>query len=98
MDYAKTTGKDGVSVISDMDSFYYSQKGDLLQYEMTLPKVLEGMDFKGMCTRHMRGFGRLALESTMVCWHFPLVGSPTPYTKELVSVNLLLLLLFSTDK
>jgi hypothetical protein len=47
MDYAKTTGKDGVSVISDMDSFYYSQKGDLLQYEMTLPKVLEGMDFKG---------------------------------------------------
>jgi hypothetical protein len=60
MDYAKTTGKDGVSVISDMDSFYYSQKGDLLQYEMTLPKVLEGMDFKGMCARHMRGFGRLA--------------------------------------
>jgi hypothetical protein len=30
--------------------------------------------------------------------HFPLVGSPTPYTKEFVSVNLLLLLLFSTDK
>jgi hypothetical protein len=94
MDYAKTTGKDGVSVISDMDSFYYSQKGDLLQYEMTLPKVLEGMDFKGMCTRHMRGFGRVWFVGTFL-W---LVGSPTPYTKEFVSVNLLLLLLFSTDK
>ena len=41
IEYAKTTGKDGVTVISDMDSFSYSQKGDLLQYEMTLPKVLE---------------------------------------------------------
>ena len=43
----QTTGKDDVTVISDMDSFSYSQKGDLLQYEMTLSKVLEGMDLKG---------------------------------------------------
>ena len=77
IEYAKTTGKDGVTVISDMDSFSYSQKGDLLQYEMTLPKVFEGMDLKGMCAYHMRGFGRLALDSTKVCT-FPLVGSPTP--------------------
>ena len=63
IEYAKTTGKDGVTVISDMDSFSYSQKGDLLQYEMTLPKVFEGMDLKGRCAYHMRGFGRLALES-----------------------------------
>ena len=67
IEYAKTTGKDGVSVISDMDSFSFSQKGDLLQYEMTLPMVFEGMDLKGMCARHMRGFGRLALESTIIC-------------------------------
>ena len=77
IEYAKTTGKDGVTVISDMDSFSYSQIGDLLQYEMTLPKVFEGMDLKGMCAFHMRGFGRLALDSTKVCT-FPLVGSPTP--------------------
>jgi hypothetical protein len=67
IEYAKRTGKDSVSVISDMDSFSYSQKCDLLQYEMTLPKVFEGINLKGMCARHMRGFGRLALESTMVC-------------------------------
>src|ERR671910_3858568 len=44
IEYAKTTGKNGVSVIADMDSFFYSQKGDLLQYEMTLPTVFEGMN------------------------------------------------------
>jgi hypothetical protein len=89
IEYAKTTGKDGVSIISDMDSFSYL-KGGLVQYEMTLPKVFEGMDSKGM-------FGRLALESTMVCT-FLLVGSPTPYTNEFVSVNLLLFTTFHTDK
>ena len=89
IEYAKTTGKDGVTVISDMDSFSYSQKGDLLQYEMTLPKVFEGMDLKGMCAYHMRGFGRLAKVCTFLL---------APYSKEFVSLNPLLLLLFSTDK
>ena len=56
IEYAKTTGKNGVSVIADMDSFFYSQKGDLLQYEMTLPTVFEGMNLKGLCSYHKRDF------------------------------------------
>jgi hypothetical protein len=56
IEYARTTGKNGVSVIADMDSFFYSQKGDLLQYEMTLPTVFEGMKLKGLCSYHKRDF------------------------------------------
>ena len=56
IEYAKRTGKHSVSVISDMDSFSFSQKCDLLQYEMTLPTVFEGMNLKGLCSYHKRDF------------------------------------------
>ena len=63
VEYAKKSGKDGVTVIGDMGSFFYSQNtnSNLLQYEMTLPRVFEGMNLKGFCFYHRRDFnGRLA--------------------------------------
>jgi len=60
--YAKKSGKDGVTVIGDMGSFFYSQNanGNLLQHEMTLPEVFEDMNLKGFCFYHRRDFnGRL---------------------------------------
>jgi hypothetical protein len=62
VEYAKKSGKDGVTVIGDMGSFLYSQNAssNLLQYEMTLPKVFEDMNLKGFCFYHRRDFnGRL---------------------------------------
>ncbi len=62
VEYAKKSGKDGVTVIGDMGSFFYSQNANsnLLQYEMTLPKVFEDMNLKGFCFYHRRDFnGRL---------------------------------------
>jgi hypothetical protein len=62
VEYAKKSGKDGVTVIGDVGSFLYSQNAssNLLQYEMTLPKVFEDMNLKGFCFYHRRDFnGRL---------------------------------------
>ena len=62
VEYAKKSGKDGVTVIGDMGSFFYSQNtnSNLLQYEMTLPRVFEDMNLKGFCFYHRRDFnGRL---------------------------------------
>ena len=62
VEYAKKSGKDGVTVIGDMGSFFYSQNANsnLLQYEMTLPEVFEDMNLKGFCFYHRRDFnGRL---------------------------------------
>lgn len=62
VEYAKKSGKDGVTVIGDMGSFFYSQNANsnLLQYEMTLPRVFEDMNLKGFCFYHRRDFnGRL---------------------------------------
>jgi hypothetical protein len=62
VEYAKKSGKDGVTVIGDMGPFFYSQNANsnLLQYEMTLPEVFEDMNLKGFCFYHRRDFnGRL---------------------------------------
>lgn len=65
VEYAKKSGKDGVTVIGDMGSFFYSQNANsnLLQYEMTLPEVFEDMNLKGFCFYHRRDFnGRLTAQ------------------------------------
>jgi hypothetical protein len=62
VEYAKKSGKDGVTVIGDMGSFFYSQNANsnLLQYEITLPEAFEDMNLKGFCFYHRRDFnGRL---------------------------------------
>jgi hypothetical protein len=62
VEYAKKSGKDGVTVIGDMGSFFYSENANsnFFQYEMTLPMVFEDMNLKGFCSYHRRDFdGRL---------------------------------------
>jgi DcmR-like sensory protein len=58
VEYAKKSGKDGVTVIGDMGSFFYSKNANsnLLQYEMTLPEVFEDMNLKGFCFYHRKDF------------------------------------------
>ena len=59
VNFAKASGKDGVSVIGDMGSFFYNQKnGGLMDYEMTLPTQFEGMTLKGFCVYHKRDYER----------------------------------------
>jgi hypothetical protein len=60
VEYAKKSGKAGVSVMGDMGAFFYSQnyRGNLLSYEMTLPSKFEGMKLKGFCLYHNWDFNR----------------------------------------
>jgi len=59
VDYAKKVGKSGLSVLSDMGSFfYYNKKDGLLHYEMELPSKYENMNLKGFCAYHERDFER----------------------------------------
>ena len=67
VEYAKKSGKDGVTVMGDSGAFFYSQsyKGNLLQHEMALPSTFEGMKLKGFCLYNMRDFdGRLTKKDT----------------------------------
>jgi hypothetical protein len=57
-DFAKKSGK-SLSVLSDMGSFFYSdKKDDLLQYEMSLPSKYENMNLKGFCVYHQLDFDK----------------------------------------
>jgi hypothetical protein len=60
VDFAKTSGRDNVSVIGDMGSFfYYEKKDDLIGWEMELPRKFD-MNLKGLCLYHERDFSRLS--------------------------------------
>ena len=62
VDYAKSSGRNGVTVIGDMGSFfYYQKKDDLIAWEMKLPRVFE-MNLKGFCLYHERDFNRFSEE------------------------------------
>lgn len=57
--FAKTSGKNGVTVLADMGSFFYNQKSDgCMHYEMTLPTQYEGMNLKGFCIYHKKDYER----------------------------------------
>ena len=57
VEYARTTGRSGVSILGDMGSFFYrNKKGDAVRYEMTLPSKYENMNLKGFCMYHRRDF------------------------------------------
>jgi len=61
VEFAKTSGRNGVSVIGDMGPFfYYDKNGDLLHYETELPIRYEGMNLKGLCTYHGQDFKRFS--------------------------------------
>src|SRR5919108_505837 len=48
---AETSGKNGVSVIADVSSFYHhvGQTQRLVEYELSLPSRFDGMKVKGFC-------------------------------------------------
>jgi len=57
--FAKASGRDGVSVIGDMGPFFFYEKNDgLLHYEMTLPTKFEGINLKGLCIYHKQDFDK----------------------------------------
>jgi hypothetical protein len=59
VEYAKKSGKSGLSFLADMGSFFYNdKKDDLLQYEMALPSKCKNMNLKGFCVYHKLDFDR----------------------------------------
>ena len=61
---AQTSGRNGISVIADLDSFYYFNRIDkLIEYEMSLPtKYDDKMKLKGFCFYHQEDFDRRLLK------------------------------------
>ena len=60
---AESSGKNGVSVIADLGSFYHyhhnSKTADkLFEYELSLPSSYDGMKLKGFCIYHKADFER----------------------------------------
>src|ERR687897_490699 len=59
VEFAKTSGKNGVTVLADMGSFFYNQKSDAcMHHEMTLPTQYEGTNLKGFCIYHKKDYER----------------------------------------
>jgi hypothetical protein len=61
---AQFSGKNGISVIADLASFYYNDQSDkLIEYEMSLPtKYDDNMKLKGFCFYHQVDFDRRLTE------------------------------------
>ena len=60
VDHAKSSGRSSVTVIGDMGSFfYYDKEGDLVGWEMKLPRKFE-MDLKGFCLYHAADLKRFS--------------------------------------
>jgi hypothetical protein len=57
---AQFSGKNGISIIADLASFYYNDQSDkLIEYEMSLPtKYDDNMKLKGFCFYHQEDFDR----------------------------------------
>ncbi len=57
---AQSSGKNGISVISDLASFYYYDQIDkLIEHEMSLPtKYDDEMKLKGFCFYHQKDFDK----------------------------------------
>jgi hypothetical protein len=58
------SGKNGISIIADLASFYYNdQSNKLIEYEMSLPtKYDDNMKLKGFCFYHQVDFDRRLTE------------------------------------
>jgi MEDS: MEthanogen/methylotroph, DcmR Sensory domain len=61
---AKSSGKTGLSVFGDVDSFFYhlNKQNDLVEYELSLPTEYEGINLKTFCLYHKKNFDRLFTE------------------------------------
>ena len=55
---AETSGKNGVSVIADVSSFYHhvGKTQRLVEHELSLPSRFDGMKVKGFCIYHKKDF------------------------------------------
>ena len=63
VEYAKTIRKKGVSVLGDMGAFTFENRiQDLIEYEESLPKKFDNIDFKGICLYHKNDFYNLTKE------------------------------------
>ena len=62
VDYAKTKGKAGVSVLSDTGTFAFKHRiEELVNYELSLPSKYD-IDLKRVCMFHKKDFNRLSEE------------------------------------
>ena len=63
VEYAKNSGKNSVSVLGDIGSFfYYNKKDDLIDWEIKLPPKFEG-NLRGFCLYHKQDFDKRFSES-----------------------------------
>ncbi len=63
---AASDGKEGVFNLSDMGSFFLSERIDeLIGYELSVPKKID-LKFKAICSYHRDNFGRLAEDQQRV--------------------------------
>jgi hypothetical protein len=62
--HAKSSGKTGVSVFGDADSFFYyrNKQNDLVEYELSLPTEYKGVNLKTFCLYHKKNFDRMFTE------------------------------------
>ena len=73
---ATQDGKNGVFNLSDMGSFFLSERIDrLIEYEQNLPKKMD-FKFKGICSYHRDNFGMLTEEQqrTLLLHHNTVIG------------------------
>ena len=73
---AARDGKEGVFNLSDMGSFFVSERIDeLITYEQSLPKKMD-LKFKAICSYHSDNFGRLAEEqqTALLLAHNSVIG------------------------
>ena len=58
LEYAKFSGKSGVSVFGDSGSFfhYHNKHSDLVEYELSLPSEYGDMNLKTFCLYHKKNF------------------------------------------
>ena len=61
IEYAKSSGKSGVSVFADLGSFFYPTsriEDDVVEYELSLPTEFKGMNLKAFCIYHEDDFNQ----------------------------------------
>ncbi|CAN5622513.1 hypothetical protein BH23THE1_BH23THE1_25880 [soil metagenome] len=74
VDYAKTMGKKGVSILGDAGAFPHKHRiDDLMNHELSLPSKFD-MNLKRICLFHKNDFNRLSEEQKQkLVHHHPLV-------------------------
>lgn len=61
MNQAVQSGKEGLSVVAEMGSFYFRRQIDrLVQFETSLPTHFEDMAYNGICVYHQGDFDKLS--------------------------------------